>query len=775
MVYIHPIIREFINTSDALSSIVENHYNKNDYLEVVFFKVWQAKRMTKEIDPQIYFEIDQAILKGHADPRVYFLFISNMIIFTCTHRQLERAKAIHLIGTSILQDNFTPAEQAYFILSTAILRNNESNQADSFRYMKEAMSLVDRKHPRYISISGNVASLLSINGRLNELDQEDLDLINANNDSLHRIYSFAGLKLTNIIFTGNYQDGFRLLEEYKNQLNNDNDYLELLKTKDNVLKILSGDFDEKNYQENAFKIYANICHHLLMGDMKEALKNHQLLSETGSRENVPVQYIPYIPFERYVLLHIELNLKNKGKAKLILQDLKKYATFDYMIDFFLARLQLLELNREGAYKTFDRLINNVNRFGATNRLAFELQFAKEIKASDVLLLTNGLRDKNGEKVQINFEVELEVNNKIEKGLKLIVGKSAAILNVKELVKKFAEIKEPILITGETGTGKELVSRAIHDEGPYPNEPFLAINCGALTDSLLQSEFFGYEAGAFTGAQKERKGIFEAAGKGTVFLDEFGDISQKLQVSLLRVLEAKEIRMIGGTKTRQIECKIVIATNIDLHLAVEEKKFREDLYFRLTRFDIKIPSLRERIEDIPILIDHFLKDNDKFNLKNQKISKNLLDILIDYRWPGNIRELKNEIERLKILHSEKEILNIEDFDFSRLQNITLPKREIKTEKIEASPPKPKINDQNLVFDHNEILKMVQAGTKAEIRQKVIKELFQTYKKFTRSQIIKITSISPVTVTKELQNLCNKGFIKKITPTKSVKSYYFVLVE
>jgi transcriptional regulator with PAS, ATPase and Fis domain len=391
------------------------------------------------------------------------------------------------------------------------------------------------------------------------------------------------------------------------------------------------------------------------------------------------------------------------------------------------------------------------------------------------MLMNGVDEQVDINVSKSKKISKAILNKEGKGLALLVGDSPAINLVKDLVKKFASLKEPALIIGETGTGKELVSRAIHEEGPFSKEPFLAINCGALTESLLQSELFGYVAGAFTGAQKERQGIFEAAGKGTVFLDEFGDISPQMQVSLLRVLESNEIRLIGDSKTRQIECKIVIATNIDLHQAVEAKKFREDLYFRLTRFDIKLPPLRERKEDIPLLINYFLDLNKAPDEMPQRLSKELLEALTNYRWSGNIRELKNEIERLKILHADAETLNLEDFDFKRLLGMA----PIFSKKEDAPPEKKlpitKEKNEELVLDHEKILKIVQRGTKAETRHKVIKELFQTYKKLTRSQIVEITAINPGLVSKELQVLCKAGFIKKIMPTNSVKSHYFVLVE
>ena len=353
---------------------------------------------------------------------------------------------------------------------------------------------------------------------------------------------------------------------------------------------------------------------------------------------------------------------------------------------------------------------------------------------------------------------------------MLIGNSTSILQVKKLVKKFAILKEPVLVTGETGTGKELIAKAIHEEGPNAKEPFLAINCGSLTDSLLQSELFGYEAGAFTGAQKERKGIFEAAGKGTVFLDEFGDISSKLQVSLLRVLESNEIRLIGSTTNRKIECKIVIASNTNLQLAVEEKKFREDLYFRLARFDIKLPPLRERIEDIPLLIEHFLNQNRTGNEKVIKVTNELLDALMKYRWPGNIRELKNETERLKILHADKEELKFEDFDFEHLWGVKK-----KVINVDASTNlSPEIIKNNIPNNNheNQIELILEKGSKVTQRHKQLQQLFQQYKKLTRSQIMAILHVSAGTATSDLKILCEQQIIERVCPSHSKKSDYFI---
>lgn len=762
----HPIVNEYINSDERLQLIVQNNYDKNDYLENIFNQSI-SNLDKKDLFPQLFIEIDQAIKKGHADTSLYMLFLSWAISFTSNREQYERANVLLSIGNSITRDNLHPVLQAFFLTVVANLNFHEGKMEGFNNLYREAISLISRNSPRYISILGNLTNLISFQGRLKELAKEDLDILSSPTNNSIRKFGFTEIKLTNATFIGNLEEGFALYKDYKkNFILKSTD---LIQTNYYLLKILSGDFQDKNYEGEFFKIYVNICNSLLLGKLIEASKYYQQLKKCN-RDN-----LPYIAFERYLPLHIELNLKNKGKSRLLLSELgQQFGGSDYLEDFFLARLLLLENNLVGANIAFDRLIKSVNRYGAINRLLFELQFAKEMKTSDILILMNGIRDKDG---AIISEVTIEkpvVANKLVKGIKLIFGDSASIVQVKKLIKKFASLKEPVLITGETGTGKELVARALHDEGSYAKEPFLAINCGALAESLLQSELFGYVAGAFTGAQKERKGIFEAAGKGTVFLDEFGDISSQMQVSLLRILESNEIRLIGGTSTRLIECKIVIASNVDLYQAVQDKKFREDLYFRLARFDIKLPPLRERASDIPKLIEHFL-ENKSNNSKEQKISVQLLKVLSDYRWPGNIRELKNEIERLKILHADKELLVLEDFDFAHLQGVVPNFTNIKDERVEENSIglKPITHIKDVEAD--QISKIIQRGSKANQRHEFISNLFRKYKKLTRSQIMEIASVSPMTASNDLKALCEAGLIEQKTPTKSVRSHYYILVE
>ncbi|MGG1663320.1 sigma-54 interaction domain-containing protein [Brevibacillus sp. NRS-1366] len=238
----------------------------------------------------------------------------------------------------------------------------------------------------------------------------------------------------------------------------------------------------------------------------------------------------------------------------------------------------------------------------------------------------------------------------------LVIRSKAMLDVKEAATKVASVDSPVMLRGESGVGKEVIAKYIHHRSKRAKAAFIKVNCGAIPASLMESEFFGYETGAFTGANKEGKpGFFELADRGTLFLDEIGDMPLDLQVKLLRVLEEQEFRRVGGIKTIRSDVRIIAATNQDLEEMVNHKAFRKDLYYRLQVYPILIPPLRERREEIPFFIDHFLQRYQEKNAIQIQITPEAIQILCHYDWPGNIRELINVMERMAISCSNGEIL------------------------------------------------------------------------------------------------------------------------
>jgi len=227
----------------------------------------------------------------------------------------------------------------------------------------------------------------------------------------------------------------------------------------------------------------------------------------------------------------------------------------------------------------------------------------------------------------------------------LIGRTAPMLGVYKGIAHAADSSAPVLVVGESGVGKELVARAIHEHGRRTREPFVGINCGAITESLLESELFGHTRGAFTGAVADHKGVFEQAGAGTVLLDEIGDTTPAMQVRLLRVLEEAEVRPVGGARSIKVSGRVIAATNVPLEQMAADGRFRSDLYYRLSVIVIRVPALRERWADIPFLIRHFLDDACARAGQRKTLSAEALDTLLMYRWPGNVRELRNTIERV----------------------------------------------------------------------------------------------------------------------------------
>ncbi|WP_218598623.1 sigma-54 dependent transcriptional regulator [Polaribacter sp. NJDZ03] len=231
----------------------------------------------------------------------------------------------------------------------------------------------------------------------------------------------------------------------------------------------------------------------------------------------------------------------------------------------------------------------------------------------------------------------------------LIGSSPAMKKVTDVIERLKNNKATVFIHGESGTGKELVARSIHYMGKYSSAPFVAVNCGAIPENLLESELFGYVKGAFTGAEKDRKGFFQAANNGTIFLDEIGNASLATQLRLLRVLQEKEVVRVGSQKAEKVDVRVIAATNINLKDLIEKKRFREDLYYRLTVVEIKVPTLVERISDIPLLVEKFLfKYGIEYKDRFLKITPEALEVLKNYYWPGNIRELENVIQRAIIM-------------------------------------------------------------------------------------------------------------------------------
>ena len=320
---------------------------------------------------------------------------------------------------------------------------------------------------------------------------------------------------------------------------------------------------------------------------------------------------------------------------------------------------------------------------------------KPFEEDELLALCNRALEKRSLEREVTFlRGELARTRDFEE----IVGTHAAMQKLFRLTEQVARTTATVLITGESGTGKELIARAIHRQGPRRDRPFVAVNPAAVAESLIESELFGHEKGAFTGADQRKLGKFELAQGGTLFLDEIGTLKAELQAKLLRVLQEREIERVGGTRPVKIDVRVIAATNVDVKQAVARGAFREDLYYRLNVVPIEVPPLRERIEDLPLLVEHFVRQyGQQFGKRVQGLSPEALTALSEYRWPGNVRELQNVVERCVVLADGPQI-ELNDLPL----DVLIPDHRIRVRKANRLP----LKDATEAFEHQIVLQVLE---------------------------------------------------------------------
>jgi two-component system response regulator PilR (NtrC family) len=341
-------------------------------------------------------------------------------------------------------------------------------------------------------------------------------------------------------------------------------------------------------------------------------------------------------------------------------DMIKKKTFDLVIsDLQMPNLTGIELLRQVRDSYPDLLFMMITAFGTTETAVEAMKLGaydyitKPFKIDEVRInIANALRSRNLEVENRTLKKELTK----EYSFQNLVGNSDAMHRIYEMVKRVSQTPTNVLVTGESGTGKEMVAKAIHFNGPLKERPFVTVNCGAIPESLMESEMFGHKKGSFTGAIADKSGLFEVADTGTLFLDEVGELPLSIQVKLLRAIQERVIRRVGGTEDHKVEVRIIAATNRDLDDMVKKGTFRQDLFYRLNVINIRTPSLRERPEDIPLLANHFLKKyNDRLAKTIGGISAEAMEMMKKYDYPGNVRELENIVERTVALEGGATIL------------------------------------------------------------------------------------------------------------------------
>ncbi len=481
-------------------------------------------------------------------------------------------------------------------------------------------------------------------------------------------------------------------------------------------------------------------------------------------------------FNRDCLVRAELAAGNHAAVRRLVEDRARRGGGHFLDDLFLARADLLCGDRLSAARRFATVMAACERHQVEPRLDFELRLACELSPGDLVALTRSSTKLSAEEVAaspagVSAEPAAE-----PRGIERLIGRSAPMAGLRQAIGRMAPLDAPVLVAGETGTGKELVARALHEESPRAAEPFLAVNCGAIAEGLLESELFGHERGAFTGAHRAHRGVFEEAGRGTVLLDEIGDISPRLQVALLRVLEAGEIRPVGSAASRRIACRVVAATNADLEEATAGGTFRKDLLFRLKRLELAVPPLRERGGDVLELAGHFLAEGRRDGAR-PTMAEDLRGALLAHAWPGNVRELRNEMERMRLLCSEKRSYALAD----------LGGRLGRDPGEEASPPTPandasdqapgrrKLQPAGLSSapDDASEEERLSSGRSTMRRRERIRKLFERHRRLARHEVARLLEVCGNTATTDLRALCEEGLIVKVEPNTSPRSHYFEL--
>jgi transcriptional regulator with PAS, ATPase and Fis domain len=691
----------------------------------------------------------------------------------------RHAEGIAIISQikSIITDEM-PAEYKVIPLTCeGCLFLQEGKSKESEIAIEECLNLLNTNSERYQFLLLENSMQLSIQCRL--IQKKDVI------DKIYKTTKNSSLKtLAEIVLCLFYLNKCELNSDFQSKLifENQSDiskfyFAEIIEAKkmELILKFNSNLLKENDLllelNKNIFDLML-AYYHLLKKAPNEAfmiLQSSTLNSSEIIKKNGMISFLP---------IRVELSCGRMETARSLLVKKNEAGNFHFFDQFFWARIEYLAGNIDKAKSHFKTVYENCVKNNCMMRLEFEIELTFELKYKDIQKFWEYAKDPSTVSTNINPEVITIPEKHFE-----MLGESLELKSVFENIHQYAPLDLPVLIIGETGTGKELTAQALHQESNRKDKPYLAINCGAISEYLLQSELFGYEQGAFTGASKSRIGILEAAGNGTVFLDEIGEISPAVQVALLRVLENNEIRPVGGTKSRKLNCRIIAATNAPLDELVEKNRFRKDLYYRLQRLQISLPSLRERKEDIKSLAIYYLSK--ERGSQKISISDKFIEAIQKYNWPGNIRELRNEMERIALMNLNKNNFNELDLNQNKFHTTILELEIYKKETIEDDKLeiKPEVMDNTFEQEYN--LKALDEDNdfqnflnsrNSSIRRKVkLKEYFIKYQSLSRSEVARVMNLALNTAAKDLAELEKEGFIERIMPNTSARTHYFTLVK
>lgn len=768
----HPIVDKYVNTGDSLAEITAGERTGRDDI-VEALRLLQDYISGSQSANGAFLAAKNVILRD-IDMDLCILFLSSWAHAAYIQSQNIKDRIGEswtlLHRTKALVSPETPPEiKAYVDVVEAILIGSEGNRTSQEAIIKKTLRQLSKSSPRYNFFMLYIADFMARSGRLEEIEAS-LNRINRQDKQGDSYKHLATARFVNMVETGRIDQAEKLLKEiqpgqgYSATTKNISRHRLLLQLM--TYPSIPGQ-NEDNARQPDLPDWALVIQSLLSRHINQALRWARICEKNNQSFKTGQDFMSFN------LVRAELAEGNADAARRLMEMRSSCGNINYIDAFFNSRIELIAGNMDNAVHCFSELLSNLDKYKASGRIAFELRLAPELSSEMVFKLTRSAESISNSKrntlVKSQAQHQITSTNPDATGIDRIIGISQSISSVRETILHLSSNNIPVLISGETGTGKELVARALHESGSRRDKPFVAINCGAISESLLESELFGHEKGAFSGASTAHQGLFEEAGDGTILLDEIGEITPRLQVVLLRVIETNEIRPVGSSQSKKINCRILASTNADLEELVEQNKFRKDLLFRLRRLEISITPLRERIIDIIPTAEYFLNTGRPQGI-NATISPELSSILEDYEWPGNVRELKNSIERMRLMNSDKLYYDSNDFDM-RSQQDAYPTttdqvptlQEVKPSR-QYSTPRPYMPSvkEKLVKGKSRIRRLLQ-----------LRELFMTHELLTRGEIIEATGISPNTATEDLKVLCNEAFIEKIQPTLSPRSIYFVL--
>lgn len=503
----------------------------------------------------------------------------------------------------------------------------------------------------------------------------------------------------------------------------------------------------------------NLCSNRFMTQLHyEGLRTLEALASRDferarAHAKVTSAIAPQVPrsFSRGIRLHalsIELASKQVRAARVFLQTLdpdQQTLPLEWM------RLFMLEKNEDEAIKAVQAVLRQSSPESIHRRLSFAFELSPGTFGY-LVLKSQGRKD-------VSKPKPVEKSSR-EGSSTFLVGDSPGISEIRDKIVKYAPLQSSVLISGETGSGKEVVARLLHQQSPRSKEPFIAVNCAAIGESLIMSELFGHVRGAFSGATSDRQGLFKAVGEGTLFLDEVTSTSPAFQASLLRVLEESEIRPVGSDKTLKVKARVIAATNESLDEAVAKNLFRKDLFFRLSQLHIFIPPLRQRREDIPILARYFLKQS--YGDMDVGISNDFFEALKQRDWPGNVRELRNEMERIACTAGSDQLLTNQSIstssDIQLSSSVSMP-----------MPMIPLSSPQSFETQASNVYSL----SYRERRREKLRNLFKQYARLSRADVVKLLNCSPNTATEDLRVLERENWIKRVSTSAHLRTSYFVL--